>query len=38
VPDHGGVGQDVQRLGDQGAEGRQGQAQDLGVVRIPPER
>jgi hypothetical protein len=32
VPDHGAVGQQEQRLRDQGAEGRQGQRQDLPVV------
>jgi len=38
VADDGGVAEDVERLGDQRAQGRDGQPQDLAVVRIAPER
>ena len=35
VPDDGGVGEDVERLGGQGPERRDGQAEDLAVGRVP---
>ena len=37
VPDHGGVGEDVQRLGDQRAERGQGQGEDPPIGLTPPD-
>ena len=37
VPDHGGVGEDVERFGDQRAEGGQGQGDDPSVGLTPPD-